>query len=392
MVLLEGKHGSQADGAGTASTNVDTESLGLGEELVSLGAVKGNESALALATEVLEVVGILGGETLDLAEEVVTDAGGVVDEVVALNLLDDGAEDEGASRVAHPGVELTVGLVGAEVLGGVVVAGGLGLLGEGDNVRRVLEVPVLVGPELAGSTNTGLNLVGDEEDVVLAGQGAELLEEFGGGVVVTTLGLDGLDHDGAGWQVPRLDEVLDFVERSLLGGGVLSGVLVERVLELGESGLGPVEGGDIELVDGLGAGGGQRTKKTAVESGLEGENGELRRTGGLVVHGGLHLSFSKVDLGATTLELATVHESGLVGNLVGVRTSESSVDIVEALGGNLENTSLEDLSPVVGGEVSEGRTVDEGVDHLGSGSSLSQVRVVVTDRDRSNLSVAATLC
>ena len=392
MVLLEGKHGSQADGAGTASTNVDTESLGLGEELVSLGAVKGNESALALATEVLEVVGILGGETLDLAEEVVTDAGGVVDEVVALNLLDDGAEDEGASRVAHPGVELTVGLVGAEVLGGVVVAGGLGLLGEGDNVRRVLEVPVLVGPELAGSTNTGLNLVGDEEDVVLAGQGAELLEEFGGGVVVTTLGLDGLDDDGAGWQVPRLDEVLDFVERSLLGGGVLSGVLVERVLELGESGLGPVEGGDIELVDGLGAGGGQRTKKTAVESGLEGENGELRRTGGLVVHGGLHLSFSKVDLGATTLELATVHESGLVGNLVGVRTSESSVDIVEALGGNLENTSLEDLSPVVGGEVSEGRTVDEGVDHLGSGSSLSQVRVVVTDRDRSNLSVAATLC
>ena len=391
MVLLEGKHGSQANRAGTASTNVDTKGLGLGEELVSLGAVKGNEGALALTTEVLEVFGVLGGEALDLAVEVVTDAGGVVDEVVALNLLDNGAEDEGASRVAHPGVELAVRLVGTEILGGVVVAGGLGLLGEGDDVRGVLEVPVLVGPEFASSTDTGLDLVGDEEDIVLAGQGAELLEEFGGGVVVTALGLDGLDHDGAGWEVPRLDEVLDFVERRLLGGGVLGGVLVKRVLELGEGGLGPVEGGDVELVDGLGAGGGQRAEETAVESGLEREDGELGRTRRLVVHGGLHLSLGEVDLGATTLELATVHESRLVGNLVGVRTSESSVDIVEALGGDLENTGLEDLSPVVGGEVSEGRTVDEGVDHLGSRSSLGQVGVVVANGDGSNLSIAAWL-
>lgn len=260
VVLLKDQHGAQTDSADTASTNVDAEFLGLCEELVALGAVKGNKSTLALAAEILEVVGVFGGELLNLAVQVVTDLGGVVDEVEALNLLNDGAEDEAAGRVTHPGVELAVGLVGSQVFGGVVVAGSLGLFGKGHHVGGVLEVPVLVGPELASGTNAGLNLVGNEEDVVLAGKGAQLLEEFGAGVVVTTLGLDGLDHDGGGGQVPGGDEVLNLVKAGLLGLAVLLDVVLEGVLEQGEGGLGPVKGGNVELVNGLGAGGGKRAK------------------------------------------------------------------------------------------------------------------------------------
>lgn len=51
--------------------------------------------------------------------------------------------------------------------------------------------------------------------------------------------------------MPRLDEVLDLVEARLLGFCVLGGVLFQRVPELGEGGLRPVKGRDVELVDGF---------------------------------------------------------------------------------------------------------------------------------------------
>lgn len=125
-----------------------------------------------------------------------------------------------------------------------------------------------------------------------------------------------------------------------------------------------------------------------MEGRLEREDGKLCGAGGLVVHARLELLLVKVDVGTTTLLLAAVHESSLVGQLVGVRAGEGSVDIVEAFGGDLEDASLENLGPVVGGEVAESRAVDEGVDHLGSGGSLGEVLIVVADGDGGNLSVA----
>lgn len=56
----------------------------------------------------------------------------------------------------------------------------------------------------------------------------------------------------------------------MLGSSVLGLVLVERVFELGEGRLGPVESGHVELVDGLGARGGEGAEETAVERGFEG--------------------------------------------------------------------------------------------------------------------------
>lgn len=226
MVLLERQHRTQTHGAGSATTNVDAKLLGLCQKLVALGVVEGDKGALALAAQVLELLRVLALQALELGEEVVADAGGVVDEVEALNLADDGAEEQGAGRVAHPGVELAVGLVGPQLRVAVVEAGRLGLLGEGDHVRGVLEVPVVVGPELARGADARLDLVDDEEDVVLACQGAQAAEEVGGGVVVAALALDGLDDDGRGGDVPRLDELLDLVEAGLLNLCVLLGVVL----------------------------------------------------------------------------------------------------------------------------------------------------------------------
>ena len=76
-------------------------------------------------------------------------------------------------------VKLTVGLVGPELRVAVEVASSLGLLGEGDHVRRVLEIPVVVSPELASGTDTSLNFVNNHENIVLAGDGTKASEEGG---------------------------------------------------------------------------------------------------------------------------------------------------------------------------------------------------------------------
>lgn len=391
MVLLEDQHGTQTDGVGTAATNVDTDALGRGNDLVTLGGVPGNEGTLALTTEVLEVLGVLLCEALETSEEVVTGDAGVLDEAETLNLLGDTAEDQSAGWVTHPGVELTVRLVGAQSWVAEVVTGGLGLLGEGDHVGRSGQVPVVVSPELTGGTDTGLDLVDDEENVGALGDVSQTLEESRRGVVVTTLGLDGLDDDGGNGVVELLDQTLDLLEAALLLLGVLLDVVLKRVLELGEGGLGPVEGRNIHLVDGLGASGGEGAKQTAVETRLEREDGQLRRTRGLVGHGSQKLLLGELNLGATTLLLAVVHESSLVGGLVGIRASHGSENLVKALGGSLEDTGLQGVSPIGGGEVTQSWAVDKGRGHLWGGGDLLQVRVVVANWDGGNLSVAVTM-
>lgn len=67
MVFLEGQHGAKTNGIGTAATNVDSKALGLDEELIAFGVVESDEGTLALTTEVLEMIGVLGSKTLKLA-------------------------------------------------------------------------------------------------------------------------------------------------------------------------------------------------------------------------------------------------------------------------------------------------------------------------------------
>ena len=334
---------------------------------------------------------VADGEILKTGVEILADSGCVGDEVVAFNLVDNGTEKQGTDGVTHPSVELAVRLVGAQLGVAVVVAGSLCLLGKGDHVRRVLKFPVLMSPEAAGGTDTGLDLVDDEEDSMTTGEGAELAEEVWAGVVVTTLALDGLNDDGGGGKMPVLDKMLDFIEAGLLGSGVLGGMLIEGVLELGEGSLGPVKGRDIELVDSLGAGSRQGTKEAAVEACLEGQDGKLGGTGALVVHDGLEFLGSEVDVAASALLLAAVHEGSLVRRLVGIGAGHRGEDIVQALGSGLENSRLENIGPVAAGEVAQGRTVDDGADHLGAGSGLCQGRVVVTKSDGGNLGEPASL-
>ena len=210
----------------------------------------------------------------------------MLDQIKTLDLVNDATEQDRARWVTHPGVELAVWLVGAQRRVTVVVSRGLGLLGESNHIRGCGQIPVVVGPKLASGTDSGLYLVDDEENVVFSGKLAQTAEEGGRGVVVAAFGLDGLDDDGCRWVGEGGDETLDVGERVGFSFGILGGVFLEGVFEEGEGGLGPVEGGDIELVDGLGSGGREGTEEAAVEGGFEGEDREVGCTWEGVGHAG----------------------------------------------------------------------------------------------------------
>ena len=102
MLLLEDQHGPEANGLDARATDVDTDGLRTLEELVASGRVPGDEGTLTLATEVLDLLRELGGKALEAGVEVSTSLRGVLHEVLALDLVENGAEEDGASRVTKP--------------------------------------------------------------------------------------------------------------------------------------------------------------------------------------------------------------------------------------------------------------------------------------------------
>ena len=387
MVVLEDQHRPQANSALATASNVDANALGLAHKLVTLGSVPGDEGTLALTTQVLEMLGVLLRKTLEARVQISTSGRSVLNQTKTLNLLNDATEDQSTGGVTHPGVELTVRLVGTQGGVSIVVTGRLSLLGEGDHVRRGLEVPVVVGPELSGGTNTSLHLIHNEEHIVALSDFPQALEESGRGVVVTTLGLNGLDHNSRNRVVVLLEQLLNFLQAALLLLSILLGMLLQRVFQRWEGSLRPVKGRDIQFVDGLAACRAQTAKETAVESGLEGQDGQLGRSRLLVLHGAFHILLGELNLGSPTLKLTVVHECGLVGSFVGIRACHGREHLVQTLGSNPEHAGLENLGPVSRREVTQCWSVDQRSDHLRRCSNFLQMRVVVSDGDGGNLSI-----
>jgi hypothetical protein len=386
-MLLENQHRTQSDRPLARTPNIHALGLGLLEHLVAPWTIPRNKRALPLAPQILNLARPPLRQALEALEQIIPGNLRIGNKIHALDLANNTAEQDGACRVTHPRVELAVRLVGPQFAVAKVVARGLRFLGESDHVRRRAEVPVLVGPEFARCADACLHFVDDEEDVGALGQVAEPAEEGGGGVVVAAFGLHGLDDYGGGRGVEFFDETLGFVEAALFFGGVLGDVLVKGVFKHGKGGLGPVEGGNVELVDGLGACRGETAKQAAVEAGFEGENGKSGRARRLVVHGRGDVFSRELGVCSTALLLASPHEGGFVGKLIGIRARLASEDLVQPLGCYGENAALENVGPVVLGEVSQGWSVDNGRGHFGGCGCEKKGGVVVAYGDRGNLSV-----
>ena len=118
--------------------------------------------------------------------------------------------DDDAERGAGHGAGQRIAAEGAAVVAGVEEAedlaraehGGDGIEAAGerlaDDEHVGLDALVLVGEELAGAAEAGLDLVGDEQDAVLLADGGGVFEEAVGRHEDAGLALDGLDEEGGG--------------------------------------------------------------------------------------------------------------------------------------------------------------------------------------------------
>jgi len=271
-MLLEDQHRSQPHRSLTRTTNINTHTLRLLQKLISSRTIKRNECSLSLASQILELAWVFLCQFLNLSIQIVASSCCVVYQVQTLDFLNNGSEEDSASWISHPGVELSVWLVWSQLWVAEIVTSSLCLLGECNHIRRSLKSPVIMCPEFASSSNSGLHLVDDHKDVVFLGQSTETTEEGRGGVVVASFGLDGFDNYGAGWEMVGCDEAFDVYQSFLFSFSVLLDIVLEWVFEKWEGSLWPIEGRDIEFVDWLRASSRQGAEETAVESGLEGED------------------------------------------------------------------------------------------------------------------------
>jgi len=66
-----------------------------------------------------------------------------------------------------------------------------------------------MGPEFSGGASASLHLIDNESHALLLGDLAELLEEVGGSVVVTTLALNRLDNNTGDGDGVRIDDTTE---------------------------------------------------------------------------------------------------------------------------------------------------------------------------------------
>lgn len=153
MRLLEDQHWPQTNSLNTASTNVDTQALHALHQSCGIFGVERQVRSLTLTTQVHDMLWVLGGELLDLGIQLVADTGlpwsantpwkkfaigtyALINQILVQDLVDDCLAHDHTGWVANPGVELAVCLVRHQHAVSEEVPGGLGLLGESDDVRR----------------------------------------------------------------------------------------------------------------------------------------------------------------------------------------------------------------------------------------------------------------
>lgn len=124
-------------------------------------------------------------------------------------------------------------------------------LSEGDDISGILEVPVLVSPELTRRTDAGFGLVNNEGNSKFLGSTTDLSVEIWSGHLVIE-GSDWLDNDSTD-MLARVTALLDNVLVGLDASVLLSSVLVlvggNWELQLRERSSWPVECGQTLKVD-----------------------------------------------------------------------------------------------------------------------------------------------
>lgn len=204
-MFLKDQHRPQSDGPLPTPTDIDTKALRSLQEIVPPRAVPSKEGAFALATQIVDLTRISRCQPLQSRVQVFAGLRRVLDKIEPLDLMYDGAEQDRPCRIAHPSVELSIRLVRPQRRISKVETRGLRFLRKRDHVWRLGHIPVLVRPEFACGPNTSLHLIHNKHDIVALRDLAKTSEEDRRGVIIASLGLYGLDHNGRDGAVEVLD-------------------------------------------------------------------------------------------------------------------------------------------------------------------------------------------
>lgn len=153
----------------------------------------------------------------------------------------------------------------------------------------------LVSPELPSRTHTSLNLVNNHQDALALRQFSQATEERWACVVISALGLDGLNDHCRDRIAELIDDLLRFTQAPVLLCLILRLMRFEGVAQLREGGDRPVKGRNIQLVYRLAPCRRQTAEQAAVEARAEGQYRVVRRARGLIQHDGAQLSVGEVN-------------------------------------------------------------------------------------------------
>lgn len=285
------------------------------------------------------------GGVLDLGDggaELLTEDGGLLDKVLLLDDLEGSDGDSASEGVTTVGGAVLTGLDAEhDVVVGKDGRDGVNTTGQGltEKENIGLDIVVVNAEQLACAGKTGLDLVGDHEDVVLLAELRDLLEVSLVGNHDTSFTLDGLDQEGGDVLAVVLEDVLEVLDVVVADGAAGLGVDGTDVGEVG-----------AEANAGIGVGGhGDDTDSTSVEVLRAGKNNSLVLWDAL-----LHVAPLAGELDGGLDGLGTgVHgedlvEAKILGDVLGILAKDI---VVEGAGAETELLGL----------------VTEGLDDLGVG-------------------------
>lgn len=220
-------------GLGEEALALEQEAQLPGSAAVGLALVNDNGVQKTTATGKGE------GGVLDLGDggaELLAEDGRLLDKVLLLDDLEGGDGDGASEGVTTVGGAVLTGLdakhdlvVGEDSRDRVDTAGQG--LAEKENIG--LDIIVVDAEQLASAGKTGLDLVGDHEDVVLLAELRDLLEVSLIGNHDTGLTLDGLDQEGGNVLAVVLEDVLEILDVVVADGAAGLGVDRTNVREVG---------------------------------------------------------------------------------------------------------------------------------------------------------------
>lgn len=217
LLLGDAEWGSETDdvlvgGLREETLLLEKEAQLPGGAAVGLGLVNDNGVQETATTSEGQSWGVDLG---DLGTELLTQDVGLLDQVLLLDDLEGSHGDSAAEGVASVGGSVLTGLddehhlVVGEDSRDRVDTSGEGLAKQKD---IGLDVVVVNAEHLSGTGKTGLDLVGDQEDVVLLAELGDLLEVAIVGDHDTSLTLNGLDQEGADVLAVVLEDVLEVLD------------------------------------------------------------------------------------------------------------------------------------------------------------------------------------